>query len=98
MKENRYRNVNNLRKLHPYNLLDDLLSTIENSESDVTCPLWSVEHDTEESTLSKEGTRLQVICVCGVNHVSIIVALYYYAHAVLQVFELKTRYVELHDS
>jgi hypothetical protein len=54
--------------------VDDLFSTIGKFESDVTCPLWSAGYETEGSTLTAEGTVLQLRSVTGVNHMSIVVA------------------------
>jgi hypothetical protein len=69
MKDNRDRIVNNLRSLHPCNGLDNLLSTLGNPESGITYSLWSVGHETEGSTLTKEGNRLQLRPVSGVYHI-----------------------------
>lgn len=70
MKRNRDKIVNNMRNLHPHNDVDDLFSTVGKFESDVTCPLWSAGYDTEGSTLTAEGTVLQLRSVIGVNHLS----------------------------
>jgi hypothetical protein len=55
LKENRDKIVNNLRNLHPHKHVEDLLSTIGKFESDVTCPLWNVGHETKGSDLTAEG-------------------------------------------
>jgi hypothetical protein len=60
MKGNRDKIVNNQRNHLSHNHVDDQLSTDEKSESDMTCPLWSEGYETEDSTLTAEGTGLQL--------------------------------------
>lgn len=76
MKENRDKIVCKLRSLHSCNDVDNLLSTLGNAESGVTYSLSSFGLETEASTLTKEGNRLQLRPINGVNYGSTIVAMH----------------------
>jgi hypothetical protein len=70
MKGQRDKIVNNLRNLHPNSHMDDLFSAVAMIESDVTFPFCSAGYETEGSTLTAEGTVLQLRSVTGVNYLS----------------------------